>query len=233
MSWQNSSLREPLYTITAHGKSYNIWNCDGPVGDNCRKGRPYESPLLEHIYEQSYHGTAIDIGANVGNHTLWFAGICGLSVWAFEPIKHADTRRNRKANPTLVEQIEIVDAALGDAYGRAEHVGRGKLRDVPGNGRHTGETLRVSTLDSYDIEDSVNVIKIDVEGWEPQVLAGAANTIRRHLPDIYAEEWTDSPKWHMRIKSVLNPLGYEMVQTFPGPGGKAIMGKWTPTVTAL
>ena len=49
--------------------------------------------------------------------------------------------------------------------------------------------VEVRTLDSYEFED-VTIIKIDVELYEPMVLMGAQQTIRRCRPLICIEDWT-------------------------------------------
>jgi hypothetical protein len=52
----------------------------------------------------------------------------------------------------------------------------------------------------------VTLIKIDVEGMEREVLAGATDVLRRHYPVVFAEAWTEDAK--NRLSEMLKPLGY-------------------------
>jgi FkbM family methyltransferase len=213
-------------SLTAHGVTYRIYESPGLgpahktnlITRTVRTGVPHEAELLEHAYRQKLRGTAVDVGANVGNHTLWFAAVCGLNVVAFEPIVHRELVANVELN-RLVDRIRIEPVALGATGSKAAHFGKGRLRT--GNGQ-----IPVRTLDSYQLDD-VSVIKIDVEGMEPDVLRGGIETIHRCRPVIYAEEL--HVVTHERIKSVLAPLRYGVSKrfTFPRSRGRTVdMAEW-------
>ncbi len=135
-----------------------------------------------------------DVGANIGLYSM----LCELlfkpgKVVAFEPTPGtaAITRRIAAENgvDTVVEQV-----ALGDEPGEADLF----LSDVSDSSnsllrgfKPSAETVAVlvETLDGYVESTGVvpNVIKIDVEGFEPQVLAGGEETLRRHRPTLVVE----------------------------------------------
>lgn len=212
-------------TIRAHGKQYRILDLPGlgagyassKVWREAQRNRAYEHVLLEHIWGLHLRGRAIDVGANVGNHSLWMAAICGLRVEAFEPVCYYDLIANRAANG-LQDRIGCYEVALGDVVGWASHRKRGRLR--PGEG-----DIEVRTLDGYGFTD-VELIKIDVEGMESYVLRGGETTIRRDHPIIFAEEWDDDPKWHQGIADVLEPWGYRMRKIFRGRESPTPVGEW-------
>ncbi len=74
---------------------------------------------------------------------------------------------------------------------------RGEVELQPGGAANTGHArimpggsvrAQAETLDSFALED-VRLLKVDVEGSEPQVLAGAAATIARWHPLVVIEDW--------------------------------------------
>lgn len=206
-------------TISAHERSYRIADPGGLIGKALRAGNPYEAPVLEHIYGRGFEGLAVDVGASVGNHTLWLAAVCDLAVVAIEPLDHPRLARNLALND-LNGQVELWPFALGDepeeAYvtGPPAHVVGEELYPEDG-------VVDVHRLDSFDLTD-VALIKIDVEGMEPQVLRGAEETIRRERPVIYAEAQDEAA--HERNAEILVEYGYEHRQTF----GATPLEEWDP-----
>lgn len=189
--------------IRAHGVRYRIEDPGGLIGKSLRAGNPYEARVLEHIYRQGLKGVAVDAGASVGNHALWFAAVCGLRVVAFEPLVYEQLLRNVALNG-LGKQIRVQAVALGASAGTATPLGRGQLE--PGQG-----SVPVEPLDGFELAD-VALLKVDVEGMEADVLEGALDTIRRCEPLIFAEAWDHEA--HARVAGVLEPLGYRHVKTY-------------------
>lgn len=214
-------MRVPL---RGHGRNYLITGAGRAGGAERairRHREPYELPLLEHIYGLGLSGTAVDVGANIGNHTLWFSIVCGLTVEAFEPVFYRELTTNVRIN--RVRGVTVHRVALGDQRGTATHVGpHGRLDSGRGE-------IPVRTLDDYAL-GGVSLLKVDVEGMEPAVLRGAEETIRANQPVIFAEEWDDDPRWHDDIAKVLDGYGYEMTYRFDKPEAWTPMGKWEPRV---
>lgn len=213
-------MRRP---VIAHGRKYiiDVTDTENHVDRVIRRwGRPYELPLLEHIWRLGLSGTAVDVGANIGNHALWFAAVCGLRVEAFEPVFAVELARNVEIN-NLGSSITVHPVGLGDSDATAEHVGpHGRLSVGEGE-------IPLRRLDDYPLTD-VALIKIDVEGMEAAVLRGAEQTIREHRPVIFAEEWDSDPRWHQDIADVLSGYGYRMTYRFDKPEAWTPMGKWEP-----
>ena len=137
--------------------------------------------------------TVIDAGANIGTHTLYFADAVGTSgrVLAFEPqrflynILCGNIALNGHAN------IVAENAALGSEPGRIvvpaiDYDRVGNFGGVTLGRTQAGNEVPVRTLDSYRV-DSCQLIKIDVEGMEKDVLAGAVSLLERHQPFLYVE----------------------------------------------
>ncbi len=151
---------------------------DDHVGRLTERGRCYESDLLTDMKERVRPGSlVVDVGAHMGVHTVWLGAICGCQVVALEPRPQMfeKLRANVRANRL---DVRLIQAAAGSAPGW------GSMEDMtlhPGEGR-----VRIITLDSLRLED-VALVKIDVEGFEMQVLAGAEETISRSKPLLYVE----------------------------------------------
>lgn len=208
-----------LRTFNAHGVRYQLETFGHPHLDKMTRGNiPFERPLLEHVYSLKLSGTVIDVGAHVGNHSLWFHLVCGLRVKAFEPIWMTELRKNIDRNGA--DDVTIHPVALGAEPGAAQQTGNINVEYGDGD-------ITVHTLDSYGFHD-VSLIKVDVEGLEDQVLRGAVETIRRERPIIVAEQWDDDA--NAKIRAVLEPLGYTMTKLWTLPDLQTPMGQWQPAM---
>jgi FkbM family methyltransferase len=137
--------------------------------------------------------TAIDVGANIGYHTLRMArAVCpGGQVIAIEPAPRAlaRLRRNLSLNAALTN-VEVVAAALDE-----RDIERAELRlksSYPLSGSQDAEMarVRVARLDTVVKErrlERVDLVKIDVDGLEARVLRGAMETLKRHHPVLFFE----------------------------------------------
>ena len=215
-------------TISAYGRSYRIVDPGGRVGSKVIRGEPYERQLLVDVHQQARPGTALDVGAHVGNHTLYMAAITGLRVHAFEC--HAPTadrlRGNVELNPTL--DIDVHDYALGSAKGTGSlTAGRwvefDPTRDDNGHlDPDDAGTVEVRVFDDEFHVDDLSIVKVDVEGTEAQVLVGMVDHLDRCSPLVYAE--THSADAHDAIAAVLEPLGYSMTR---GIQMGSLMERWS------
>jgi len=136
-----------------------------------------------------------DVGANVGNHSLFMAAQ-GARVFAFEPFPPVRTELKRKlqANPGL--PVCVLEFGLGDRDGLLQfrppsgaNMGTGSFI---GSGPEERETLelQVRVGDGAFRElglPAIDILKIDVEGFERQVLAGLAGRLHSDRPVILFE----------------------------------------------
>lgn len=140
----------------------------------------------------------VDIGANVGDVSLNAAKICGENgkVHAFEPdpINYQRLQNNLRLNHFT--NIQTHQLGLGDNVGtfvmrRVSDGNQGMNRIVnhPPGGKATIE-IEVTTLDNFFEKNGierVDLIKIDVEGFEYKVLKGAEKTLNRFQPVLFIE----------------------------------------------
>jgi len=154
----------------------------------------YESDMLEDIASKTTPGsTIIDIGANIGNHSVYFGLFCNAGkVLSFEPQDEVyETLLKNISLNFLNDKVNAFKMGLGSYETTAKlgavdakNIGMTKLEIDKEGGVH------ISTLDSMierEPKNSVSVIKIDVEGMEMEVLRGAVKTLECHSPVIYAE----------------------------------------------
>lgn len=193
------TLAGDVVRLTAHGRSYLIRNPGGRIGSKIAQGIPYEHKLLGDIYDRRLTGAAFDVGAHVGNHSLYLAAVCGLTVYAIEAqsATFAMLEQNIALNPEL--DIRPFNVAAGDQRGRGRFASRMQLKLNRG---HTP----VRRLDHLIPPVDLAVVKVDVEGMEPNVLAGMAGHLTRCHPVVYAETHTITADH--KIGAVMEPLGY-------------------------
>lgn len=195
-----------ILEIEAHDRYYQIHDPGGIIGNCLRKGSPYEMKVLERIHRMKLTGTAVDVGAGVGNHTLWLAAICNLYVVAFEPLDWRRILANIQINPNL--PIRPHPVALGET--RREGTVNPAPEHVTGRALDDADEVPIHTLDEYNLTN-VSLIKIDVEGMEPEVLKGAANTIDQFHPVLYVEA-VDAEAARQNHKCI--PKGYVHTGTY-------------------
>ena len=127
----------------------------------------------------------IDVGSNVGSYAIW-AGELGAEVIALEPAD--DTFALLMENLAINEhQIVGVQAAAGAACGTARFTtGRDSVnRFDPGGCVET----RVVTIDSIVGDRTVAGMKVDVEGFEIDVLRGSERALSEHRLELIQLEW--------------------------------------------
>lgn len=155
------------------------------------RGLFFEHAELEFLASRLPRGLRIvDVGANTGNHTVFFAGVMEAeSVIPVEPVPRAVAALRAAVAENRLANVDL--SCLGRAIGAAE----GTLRAVPSVTAGLGATHFVSdpagdvprvTLDSL-ISGPVDFLKIDVEGMEMQALSGAARIIAANRPVLYLE----------------------------------------------
>lgn len=180
-----------------------------PDGDNFFVNRQeYElhdfEVAMRHV---SNFRNAVDIGAHVG---FWSRRLCSkfLTVASFEPVP--DHYECLTKNTEEFLNISRHNVALSNTAGNVyinQHVENSGMSCV--TELETGLKVETKTLDSYNIEN-VDFIKIDVEGFEPEVLHGSAKTITTFKPVLFIEV-LNKYKSNSPVFSILDNFGYAQV----------------------
>ncbi len=134
----------------------------------------------------------VDVGANIGFLSLVAANIVGKTgrVHAFEPFP--DTFEILEENKSIndYDQLMTYDFGLGSAteieliYPENENRGGASIVN---HSSEKGVGIKIKKLDDLDFGQRINMMKIDVEGFEFEVLKGAEQTIKKDLPILIVE----------------------------------------------
>lgn len=191
----------PLYFVLP------IW--DMVVSNRVRLSGLYDPQEMDVLLRLTNPGDAfLDIGANVGSVTVPLASHVGRKgvIYAFEPFRQVFQFLNANVATNGLDNVHTFHCALSDneaapkvtvpapsmVYG--QNVGmygvfKGESRepnDPSGSPRDRPEEITVRTLDSFELPRA-DVIKIDVEGHAPRVLAGGIKTLESHRPILWFE----------------------------------------------
>jgi FkbM family methyltransferase len=153
-------------------------------------------PLASNLLEQTLMSgmTVIDIGGNIGYYALLEAQLVGSSgkVIAIEPVPRnvAQLRDNVRANER--GNIEIHELAIGKHNGTQALYLSSKSNHHSLLPTRSADTLMVSVSRLDDFVSaaklpSVNLIRMDLEGYEIEILSGMQHTLKRYGPHLLIE----------------------------------------------
>lgn len=162
-------------------------------------------------------GNVVDVGANMGFMAALFAELVGPSgtVWAFEPSPSTFAKLER-----LIESNDLGGIVEARRWGCGAQSGR---RTLFAAGRSSGEAsmeaqhgdgVEVDVVALDDVRElfnaPVDVLKIDVEGFEREVLAGAERMLREDRPLVYIELCRDYAATSVAALDLLEGAGYDV-----------------------
>jgi FkbM family methyltransferase len=130
----------------------------------------------------------LDVGAHIGLTAIIAAVLRpDCRIVAFEPMPAAQKRFRQNLAANNIENIELVEAAVADLSGTVSFDDNGPW-SVATTGSVRYKTIRLDDL----VLGAPAFIKIDVEGFEPNVLAGASRLLAEARPLILMEfnSWT-------------------------------------------
>ncbi len=171
-----------------------------------------------------------DIGANIGAHTLPIAnyvGECGM-VHAFEPTKYAyeKQKKNISLNPKISNRIKLNQIMLIDNNNNEQvsalysswplNFSKQEHKKHLGNLRST-EGCKSLTLDQYILDNkiiNVKLVKIDVDGFEIEVLNGGKNFFKNQKPKLLIElapyTFEERGKKFSSLINLIKEINYEL-----------------------
>lgn len=195
------------------------------------------TPVVTKLILRKGH-TLLDIGANVGFHSL-SASPFFRDIYAFEPTPDTFSRLTHNIQLNEFKNVHAVNLALSSKTGTAQlytsdkNCGNNSLseHEINHNIDYKVITIKTRTLDDFVSEHSIqdiSLIKIDVEGLEPEVIEGGLQTIQRQTPVILCELLSNSvakrvrsilpesyQAWNPRTERIFNEADYNNIKNRP------------------
>lgn len=140
----------------------------------------------------SYNSTYVDIGANIGNHLVFF-GLCSTpkKIYGFEPNPEIFSilKKNVILND-LHNKTDLYQIAIGSQKSKGTLVGSNNIEDT----FYTDKSVKENQTGDIDIlpldeviHEKIDFLKIDVEGMELEVIKGSMKRISSDKPVIFIE----------------------------------------------
>jgi FkbM family methyltransferase len=175
----------------------------------------FEPEILDLIHKHSDNkGTFVDIGANIGQHSL-FASQFFKKVIAFEPINRLATQLSNSAKINEFNNIHVYYFGCSNKnhrqtiYQHDINIGESSLIN---NNHKYCEEISLVKFDYY-IKEKIDLVKIDVEGYEYYALLGMKQALKKYKPTIIMEYspflyHKQDPKMAKKLYNFLYKLGY-------------------------
>ena len=151
-------------------------------------GQYFEYPYINFVRACHKGGVALDVGANIGNHALAYSEFFDrvFAIEPYEPLFRRTQARREVSARISAHQVALSDqagtlafeqpTAFNQGIGRVSPEGKGSVTAVTGD-----EFVRT------EVRQTVDFIKIDVEGHEMEVIRGLAETLKRDRPTVLFE----------------------------------------------
>ena len=148
----------------------------------------------------------VDVGANVGSYTVLAAKVCGADVVAVEPDPetNAGLSKNVRANG-VDDRVRTHELAVSSTSGTVRFtIGRDTTNRVANGGDAATRCVPAITLDELLRGRRPTMIKLDLEGHEPDAIAAAGRTLASRDLLAVATESADDP-----VGNMLRSAGFE------------------------
>lgn len=199
---------------------------DQVFADSLRNGKIYEQDLVINFLSDQIKRSKfiLDIGAHAGSHTVLYKYLNpATTIYCFEPQKRMYDILCHNISQNKFKDVHPYNLAMGHTkmsytmsssaidghnankqidYGTDNIYNLGGLQIGKG-----GEQISIDTVDSFGF-NKIDFMKIDVEGFEPLVILGAMDTIKRSMPTILFEH-----NHKVISKSILQDMGIESLLT--------------------
>ena len=208
-----------LVTIKSiNGKSaqFHIKDKNEHIQRCWNSGRFYEShknSILAYLMqnkERYQNKTCLDIGASIGNHTVYFSKILNCKVTSFEPVLSSFLHLKENCELNNIDPT-LHNIGLGEKKGKVgvrnnskAHYNVGMFQIID------GDDIEIDALDNV-FEGQVDFIKIDVEHYNIPLLLGAKEVLRsQNKCDVFIE--CESKEIFDSTNNIMQSYGYKLVK---------------------
>jgi FkbM family methyltransferase len=181
--------------INLRNKPFYIHDDEDLSNAIARNGDYWEADILDYLaYYFPKHEVILDVGANIGNHAVYFARFLDyFRIYCFEPdplnfhvlgeniesLLSMDFERKVRLHNNAISDVKpftLMHLALNRSNWGAHEI------------QQQGITVEALPLDFFAFPLPVTLMKIDVEWHEPEVLRSAENLIKKDKPLILIED---------------------------------------------
>ena len=155
-----------------------------------------EIQFLADLLKLKVDPVVFDIGANIGVHTVALAKEKDVRVYSFEPspytrkILELNVKINRVENRTMIFPYAVSNFSGDAEFYHTNDNAYSSLKDTKRKKITKTFKVNVVSLDEFVIMQNINqidLIKIDVEGFENEVVLGAQCTLNNFKPELFIE----------------------------------------------
>jgi len=210
---KNDKKQMAIYSFDTIGHNINVWGCyEWQILD------PFDLWLKKNFPEKKKL-SVLDIGANIGNHTVFFAERF-IKIFSFEPV--LKNFKLLKLNTEDLDNIEIFNFGISDVneekiiYTDKNNMGGSSTVHIPKN-INNEEKIKLKNLDEENIlNEKIGLVKVDVEGMEYKALLGISKIIKRDLPILMYEDYNyeEIKDGNSKCINFLKSIGYSNFYTF-------------------
>ncbi len=157
----------------------------------------FEPEMLDEFIKYIHDGmTFADIGANIGQHTLFASRLVGENghVISFEPIPHLYEQIKKSVEGNKMHNVKVINAGCGNReetlniYMDSSNLAASSLIIPNTTNKLTTTPVHIIRPEPILLPyKKIDVIKIDVEGYEYQTLLGLEKILERDKPVIFLE----------------------------------------------
>ena len=132
--YSENETKKDIFEVSFNSKSYKIYLPDSTTdyiqGKIAIERKPYELEMLKNMGGKvSKNGLVLDVGANIGNHTLYLSAVVGCQVVAFEPNSSLVRALQNSVNINgFNDLVTIYNCGLGGGISTGSFE-----KDIPGN----------------------------------------------------------------------------------------------------
>ena len=226
----------------AYGLDFTFPAGDTAIGSSLALYGEFARPSVDFMVEQANAigpGALIDVGANIGAIALPFAA--QMPDWRVVAIEaHRGLAAFLAANTIInrLGNVEVIQAAAGpaSAIGKFpasslsgfENYGTFSMAEAPGDGKEEMAPTLVLPLDDVAPPDT-RLVKIDVEGYEPEVLKGAQHLLQVTRPVWFVEATAKYPLASATVIQTFLDAGYAVHWFFaPFASASGLKGRHPP-----
>jgi FkbM family methyltransferase len=204
-----------LEKISVGNFNFIVHKNDTCIADSLRKGELFEKFIVTFVrHFINPNKNIIDLGANIGTHSIIYSNYTNGKVYSFEPQKVVFDILNKNVKLNNCKNIITHNFGASDKNSKFYMNASYEKKDNQGAfaidnnlNEENGLEIECKIIDELNIEN-VCYIKIDVEGHEYEALLGLKNLLIREHPTLMIEIHNSCPTKNLSFK-FLEKLGYK------------------------